>query len=205
MVGSNGFLCFNIREFLQQDKDGVIGEEKLEKILSDFSCPQNLDVERFLRKNAVDFTKKNQSVTYLILSRKNGDLLGYFTITIKPITVAADKFSNTIKKKLLRVGEYNEEGSAITLSAYLLAQIGKNFDERIETPISGDILLKAAMQIIEELQYAAGGMVVFLEAEDNKKLKTFYIRENGYKEFKTRQIKEHSGERHQLIQMLKVI
>lgn len=64
MVGSNDFLCFNIREFLQLDKEGVIGEKKLEKVLSDFSCPQNLDVETFLRKNAVEFTKKNQSVTY---------------------------------------------------------------------------------------------------------------------------------------------
>lgn len=61
------------------------------------------------------------------------------------------------------------------------------------------------MQVVEELQYAVGGMVVFLEAEDNEKLKTFYIRENGYKEFKTRQIKDRRGELHQLIQMLKVI
>lgn len=61
------------------------------------------------------------------------------------------------------------------------------------------------MQIVEELQYAAGGMIVFLEAEDNEKLKTFYIRENGYKEFKTRPVKDRTGEPYQLIQMLKVI
>lgn len=121
MAGSNGFSCFNIREFLQQDKDRVIGEENLENILSDFSCPQNLDVETFLRKNAVEFTKKNQSVTYLILSKENGDLLGYFTLAVKPITASADKFSNTVKRKLLRVGEYDEEKNMITLPAYLIA------------------------------------------------------------------------------------
>ncbi len=205
MVGHNGFLCFNIREFLQQDKDRVIGEDNIKKVLSDFICPINKDVENFLRNDAVEFTKKNQSVTYLVLSEENGDMLGYFTLTIKPITANPDKFSNTVKRKLLRVGEYDEDQNMITLPAYLIAQLGRNFDTRIKTPITGVLLLKTAMKVIEELQYDIGGMVVFLEAEDNDKLRTFYIKENGYKEFKTRKTKGIRGEPQQLIQMLKVI
>lgn len=47
------FTCFNIRKFLQSDKAVPVGKENLTDILSDFICPQNLDVETFLRKNAV--------------------------------------------------------------------------------------------------------------------------------------------------------
>ena len=133
MVGHNDFLCFNIRDFLKQDKDGVIGEDDLRKVLSDFICPINRDVENFLKNDAIEFAKKKQSVTYLILSEENGDMLGYFTLAIKPITANPDKFSNTVKRKLLRVGEYDEEQNMITLPAYLIAQLGKNFDDRINT------------------------------------------------------------------------
>lgn len=196
MYQNNEFSCFNIREFIQPNKEGVIGEELLNAVLSDFRYPQNIDVEAFLKKNAVEFTRKNQSVTYLVLSNEKAELLGYFTLTIKPITVAADKFSNTTRRKLLRVGEFDEERNIITLPAYLIAQLGKNYNEDAAGAITGEILLKTAMKVIKKLQYSIGGMVVFLEAEDNEKLKTFYIRENGYKEFKTREVCGGGGKQH---------
>ena len=42
----------------------------LARVLSGFSCPKNQDVANFLKKNAVEFTKKSQSVTYLVFSGK---------------------------------------------------------------------------------------------------------------------------------------
>lgn len=60
------FVCFNIRDYLNPEETGGIGENDLEEILSDFSSPKNSDVEAFLKRNAVEFTKKNQSVTYLV-------------------------------------------------------------------------------------------------------------------------------------------
>ena len=94
------FLILNIREYLKQ---GESGENILKQIFSTFSCSKNLDVERFLREQAINFTKKNQSVTYVVLSPEEGQILGYFTITIKPISVNADYFSNTVKRKIARV------------------------------------------------------------------------------------------------------
>lgn len=58
----DNFTCFNIRTFLQSDKAKPIGKDNLTEILSDFICPKNMDVESFLKKNAVEFTKKNQSI-----------------------------------------------------------------------------------------------------------------------------------------------
>lgn len=199
------FTCFNIRTFLQSDKTELIGKESLTEILSDFICPKNTDVENFLKRNAVEFTRKNQSVTYLVFSNEDAQLLGYFTITIKPITVNADRFSNTVRKKILRVGELDEERNVITMPAYLIAQLGKNFDDRAEGKITGQELLNIAMDTIKKVQYSVGGVVTFLEAVDNEKLKAFYDRDNGFKEFEIRKSKAGEHEPQTLVQMLKVM
>lgn len=64
----NNYTMINIREYLALGTDEEVGEPALVRLLSDFSCPKNPDVEYFLKKNAIEFTKKNQSVTYLVFS-----------------------------------------------------------------------------------------------------------------------------------------
>ena len=116
VINIENFIVFNIREHLQ---DGEIGETELAQLLSDFSCPINLDVERFLKRSTIEFTKKNQSVTYNVFSN-DAVKVGYFSITIKPITVSADNFSNIMKRKNARASEWNEETQMFGLSAYLI-------------------------------------------------------------------------------------
>ena len=51
----------------------------------------------------------------------------------------------------------------------------------------------------------AGGMVIFLEAEDNDKLMHFYDK-NGFKQFDVREMKcRDKDEIHKLVQLLKVM
>ena len=71
------------------------------QLLSEFLCPLNPDVERFLKQQSIEFAKKHQAVTYLILSLEDAELLGYFSITIKPLVVKAEPFSNTVKHKTI--------------------------------------------------------------------------------------------------------
>lgn len=66
-------------------------------------------------------------------------------------------------------------------------------------------MLQAAVDTIRELQYMAGGMVVFLEAEDNEKLIKFYQEKNGFKRFATKSVKSGTEGAHTLIQFLKVL
>lgn len=125
MNNIEGFTILNIRDYLQNDNE--IGEADLKQLISDFSCPLNPDVEKFLTKNAIEFTKKNQSVTYLVFTTEDAVLVGYFTLAIKPITLSAEGFSNNVKRKLARVSELDAENNTFALSAYLIAQLGKNF------------------------------------------------------------------------------
>lgn len=197
------FFSVNIREYLALGNDDKAGEPMLAGVLSGFSCQKNPD-ERFLKKNAIEFTKKNQSVTYLVFSVENKKLLGYFTIALKPLTIRGETVSNTTKKKLLRVSEWDEKSDTYTMSAYLVAQLGKNFAENEGEEITGAELLKLAWNKIKEIQYLGGGMVTFLEAENEEKLLSFY-RENRFSQFDTRQTVSGEREPHELIQLLRLL
>ena len=175
----------NICEYLASE-DKRLGEDKLVQLLSEFSCPLNPDVERFLKQQAIDFAKKHQAVTYLVLSLEDAELLGYFSITIKPLVVKAEPFSNTAKRKLARFSEIDKSEQTYNLAAYLIAQLGKNFNDKAKGRITGQELLEAAIRQTQILQYQVGGMVAFVEAENKEKLLSFY--ENyGFKRFDTRQ------------------
>ena len=67
----NDVTVFNIREYLSAKGDKDLGEDALRQILSEFFCDKNLDVERFLKEQSIEFTKKNQSVTYLVFYISN--------------------------------------------------------------------------------------------------------------------------------------
>ena len=99
MVETDKFLVTNIHQYLHSDNP-KLGEDKLIQELSEFSCPQNADIEHFLKKSAIEFTKKNQSVTYLVFSLSSMVLVGYFTIALKPLTVRGEKVSNELVQLL---------------------------------------------------------------------------------------------------------
>ena len=106
------FFYINIRDYLALGTDDEAGEPELVRTISEFSCPQNPDVANFLKKNAVEFTKKSQSVTYIVFSVESKELLGYFTLALKPLSVRGETVSKTTKRKLLRISELDELYSA---------------------------------------------------------------------------------------------
>ena len=203
MLETNKFSVINIRRYLNSDNP-KLGESRLLQVLSGFSCPKNPDVERFLKKNSIEFTKKNQSVTYLVFDVSSMELVGYFTIALKPLTVRGETVSNTVKKKLMRVSELDEQSQTYTMSAYLIAQLGKNFKNGAEKKITGEELLELAWDIVEKMQYMGGGMVTFLEAENSERLLSFY-QANRFQTFDTRQTATDSEEPHELVQLLRLL
>lgn len=191
----------NVKEYLDKNKSTYVEEQELHELLSSFSCPLSLDVEYFLRHNAIDFTKKNQSVTYLVFNDEN-DLVGYFSLASKPISIMADSISKSTAKKLSRVSVLNKENNTYTASAYLIAQLGKNFALPEDELIDGATLLEIALDPIRTIKYFLGGVIVFLECENVVALMDFYMR-NGFKYFASRIT---SGENpHKLNQLLKLI
>lgn len=203
MTEKNKYRIINIRRYIGNENP-ELGEDELLQILSEFSCPMNPDVERFLKHSSIEFTKKNQSVTYLVFSVADGKLLGYFTLALKPLTVRGETVSNTVKRKLLRVSELDKKSDTYTMSAYLIAQLGKNYSENDGKMITGAELLELAWDKIKATQYMFGGMVTFLEAENEEKLLSFY-RNNRFSQFDTRQATSDTDESHELVQLLRLL
>lgn len=203
MTEKNKYRIINIRRYIGNENP-ELGEDELLQILSEFSCPMNPDVERFLKHSSIEFTKKNQSVTYLVFSVADGKLLGYFTLALKPLTVRGETVSNTVKRKLLRVSELDKKSDTYTMSAYLIAQLGKNYSENDGKMITGAELLELAWDKIKATQYMFGGMVTFLEAENEEKLLSFY-RNNRFSQFDTRQTVSDTDKSHELVQLLRLL
>ena len=203
MTEKNKYRIINIRRYIGNENP-ELGEDELLQILSEFSCPLNPDVERFLKYSSIEFTKKNQSVTYLVFSVADGKLLGYFTLALKPLAVRGETVSNTVKRKLLRVSELDKKSDIYTMSAYLIAQLGKNYSENDGKMITGAELLGLAWNKIKATQYMFGGMVTFLEAENEEKLLSFY-RDNRFSQFDTRQTASDTDEAHELVQLLRLL
>lgn len=194
------YRVVNIRDYFRENSADISGEQMLLETISGYECPLNLNVERFLKEQAIEFTKKNQSVTYLVFSNEDAALVGYFVLTANPIEVKKDIFSKTMQKKISRVSEFNQEHQKFHLSAYLIAQFGKNFTDGVNNRITGKELMQIAIDKVRELQYMLGGMVTFIEAERNNKLLDFYKEQNRFKEFDTRKANSINGS--QLVQMV---
>lgn len=167
----------NIRRYLESDD----GEQVLRNFIESFSCPKNPDIEHFLKHNAIEFTKKQQSVTYLVLSKETpGLLMGYFALTVKPLKIGVkDIPSNTWRRKIERVARFNEETQTYSAAGYLIAQLGKNFTGGANERITGKELLNIALDTVYDIQDMAGGMIAFLDAENNNSLTEFYT-QNGF-------------------------
>ena len=53
-----------------------VGASAVASLVSSFSCPPNSEVETFLKRNALDFTKRSVSVTHLLVSPEDRVCLG---------------------------------------------------------------------------------------------------------------------------------
>lgn len=199
-----GFKIIRLTEILEQ-----LGEERVESILSSFSSPLNKDVEDFLRFKAITFDKQSISRTHLVFTsyKKKPVLIGYFTLANKEFKIPIKNITKSTKKRIGKFGRYEPDFKIYTISAPLIAQLGKNFCSDYNKLISGDELLQLACDIISDIQLSIGGKIAYIECENKPKLVAFYER-NGFKVFSERQLDkhlEHNIEGPVLLQMLKIL
>ncbi len=169
---SDKFFTVNIHEYFINEET----QNFLDELIASFDCStKNKEVDGFLKKSAKEFAKKGQAATYLVFANEDKPILvGYFTLAIKPITIPKQSVSGTNAKKIERVCRLNEEEGTYHFSAFLIAQIGKNYNLVDEERISGKDLLKIAEGEITKIKISVGGIAAFLECERKEKLISFY-------------------------------
>ena len=169
----NNHSVINILDLLD-----AVGEDEVRSILSDFSCPKNQEIEKYLLNNALDFAKRKMSITYLVYDELS-QFIGYFTLTHKSSLIPKDKLSGTSQKKIEKHAKFDESINCYDVSAFLLAQFGKNYAVDDGKTVSGDHLMDDVFSILSEVQHLIGGEVVFLECEEKEKLLSFYKNDNN--------------------------
>lgn len=186
----HGYKNISLDEMLKQ-----IGEERTRQILSSFSSPLNSDVEVFLKQKAITFDMQSISRTHLVFASSCGDvvLAGYFTLAYKDFTIPVKNIGSSLKSRIKKFGSYNCDIKAYKISAPLIAQLSKNFTDGYNSLITGDELLKMACDMVSEIHMLAGGRIVYVECEDNIKLRHFY-ESNGFVVFNERQLDGRSRE-----------
>jgi len=154
------------------------GESFFESIATSF-ISKNEDVEQFLRQKAVQATKLNTAATYLVISYENKklDLLGYFTLATKMLTLKQSSLTKTESKSISRFGYFDEDSQSYKLPAILIAQFSRNF-HKDSNSISGSDLMDIALEKIRDILHSTSGKAVFLECEPSEKIIEFYINNN---------------------------
>ncbi|MDE5778201.1 MAG: GNAT family acetyltransferase [Lachnospiraceae bacterium] len=177
----NEYKVFNILDMAE-----AIGETNLKELLSDFCCPKNEEIQHFVRDNAYEFARKKLSVTYLVVNEDNY-IAAIFTLAHKAVEIGNASLSNSKRKKISRYAVLDSESGSYMVSAFLIAQFGKNYALSAEKRLSGNELMDLAFEVLERVQHEIGGGVVFLECEDKPKLLDFYQNEkNGFVPFDER-------------------
>lgn len=187
-----------------------LGEERTRAELSQFSCPLNSDVEKFLcGRSAIEFAKQSLTTTYLVYGsfKRRKALVGYFSITSKYIVISRATLTSKYTKRLNKFATYDSELKSYIMSSPLIAQLGKNYTNDYSKLITGDELLLLAIRKIKEALLILGGKTVYIECEDEPKLIDFYT-SNGFVEFGRRSLDRDEKDDFSsdyLIQMLKYI
>lgn len=201
----SGYVLINLKNMLDE-----IGESEVKNILSDFYCPLNPDVELFLKQKAIEFSKQGISSTYLLMASYKSTyvLAGYFSLANKFMAIYKDSLpSKNWQRRISKFAQFDRDIKRYTLSAPLIGQLSKNYYNSYSSLITGDELLKMALDKVQQMQTIVGGKIVYLECEDKPELLDFYS-QNGFVSFGKRSLDRDetiSLDGEYLIQMLKYI
>lgn len=169
-INKDDFIEFSLSDFLNE-----IGEEAYNELVSDFYCPYDDDIEDFLKHKAIPLERAeyHSSKTYLvgfINSQNKFSLCGYYTLSNNPF-ILSDKLSKT-KRKSLTNGKIDKNA----ISAILIGQLSKNYNNALNYTIDGSDLLSFALKTIASVYNSVGLDLVYLECKNVEKLKEFYER-----------------------------
>ena len=154
----------------------AVGEAQVRQLLTEFSCPKNLEIELFVRKNALDFSRRKMSITYLVTDDAM-NVAAIFALTHKAVEISNEGLSSTARKKIQRYAQLDDSNNSYMVSAFLIAQFGKNYQQMSD--LQGNQLMEYVFEVLEQVQRQVGGGVVYLECEDKEPLLKFYNNESN--------------------------
>lgn len=177
------YTTVSLFDLLNQEHE--IGKSEIKRILSDFSCPLNPDVERFMHNNAYDFERIGLARTYLVYALPNDDesyLVGIYSLGQSSVEISS-KLTKKDKKKIF--GTTYPMGKNI--KTLLIGQLAKNYTNGNDAYITGYTLLTLAFSKITQIHSLFPSVVTHIDCKDDNHLrKLMKIMDlNFYKKEKT--------------------
>jgi hypothetical protein len=147
--------------------------ELLDRLILEFTCVKDSDVESFLKKNAANYERIGLSRTYLYIT---GDeyqrIAAYFSVAISATSFQG--ISRSRKEKVL--GFKPGRNTKDHFGGILIAQLARS-DAFGQSDINGGKMIDDAENIIGQGRYFLGGKIVYIDCK--APLIEFY-QENGY-------------------------
>ena len=162
----------------------------------------NKKVEEFLKEKSVQAARLGGSVTYLVTDSETFDLVGYFTLVLKPFKVKDAGLSSNNRRMISRFAEFDEEDKSYTAALYLIAQIGKNYALPEDSRIDGSDLMQLALQKLRSAQHLVGGKLVLVDREIDRPKLLAYYRQFNFKSWNVRHSKKDGMDYDQMICVL---
>lgn len=185
------------KTILLKDMIEEIGEDSTKKVLADFSCPMDEDIESYVKTKAIGFEKAGISRTHLVYAIVDHKALfvGMYSLVSKPLFFD-EKLSK--KERKLYYGTKFNVGAELSsdpmvrykekyVQSILLGQISKNFFNHNNKYITGDILINLAFTKIVEWYRLMGGVCIHLDCQNKEPLKRFYTK-HGFIYYKKREV-----------------
>ncbi len=151
---TSGYDVYSLSEMLD-----LYSEEELTDSLSSFKSVYDSSTESFLRQRAIQMEKRDLSRTYLVISRKDLDVLGYISLSIKCLNVP-DK--NMLSNRILR--DMNIDSSTGVAQSYLLGQLSRSADA--PKGLGGE-MLDLAFDYLRTAKDIVGCRMVRLDCSDD--------------------------------------
>ena len=167
-----------------------IGEEHVTKLLSDFSCRSDCksasyEVEHFARHKAIEFYRQKLAVTYLVFN-ESFKLSAIFSLAHKAIELPISELNSKQKRKAQRFSQLDSSHGTYKISAFLIAQLGKNYSIENGQTIYGFELMHYIIDFLSDLQDMIGGGLIYLEVEEQNTQAIRLYKTCGFKIFEKR-------------------
>lgn len=141
--------------------------EPLIEYLSTFKIDRNQDVESFFHHHAILNEKRAITRTFLIIDTStNNNIVGYFTLMIKPF-LFTENVSKEMRKKL------SGDKHANLVYSILIAQLARS--DMYKDKILGKKILELALESCERIFDLIGLRIVCVEYDDIPILQDFYL------------------------------
>jgi hypothetical protein len=148
--------------------------ELLDQMIEEFSCERDIDVESFLKGQAIRYERDGLSRTYLYVTRddERPSIAAFFSVAI-----TSTEFPGVTKSRKAKIlGGKPGRDTKDHFGGILVAQLGRS-DAFASEDINGHEMIEDAEDVIERGRYYLGGKVVYLDCREP--LIGFY-EQNGY-------------------------